>query len=41
MSDLPKYALIDTAEGAAQNLIQEFVIRHLTPRIPNYASGVP
>jgi hypothetical protein len=31
-------ALIGTAEGAAQNLIQEFVIRRLTPRLPNYAA---
>jgi Carboxypeptidase regulatory-like domain len=32
-------SLIGTAEGAAQNLIQEFVIRRLTPRVPNYAAG--
>jgi hypothetical protein len=31
-------ALIGTAAGAAQNLIQEFVIRHLTPRLPAYTS---
>ena len=29
-------ALIGTAAGAAQNLIQEFVIRRLTPHIPDY-----
>jgi hypothetical protein len=33
--------LIGTAESAAQNLIQEFLIRHLTPRIPQYASDTP
>jgi hypothetical protein len=32
-------ALIGTAESAAANLIQEFVIRHLTPRVPAYASA--
>ena len=32
-------ALIGTASAAAQNLVQEFVIRHLTPRLPAYASG--
>jgi Carboxypeptidase regulatory-like domain len=32
---------IGTAEGAVQNLIQEFVIRRLTPKIPNYATGTP
>ncbi len=33
--------LIGAAESAAQNLIQEFLIRRLTPRIPQYASGTP
>jgi hypothetical protein len=31
-------ALIGTAEGAMQNLIQEFVVRKLTPRLPHYPS---
>jgi hypothetical protein len=31
-------SLIGTAESAAQNLIQEFVIRRLTPRLPVYSS---
>jgi hypothetical protein len=31
-------ALIGAAEGAAQNLIQEFLIRRLTPRLPVYPS---
>jgi hypothetical protein len=31
-------ALIGTAEGALQNLIQEFVVRKLTPRLPNYSA---
>jgi len=29
-------ALIGTGEGAVQNLFQEFVVRHLTPRVPHY-----
>lgn len=29
-------ALIGTAEGAVQNLFQEFVVRRLTPRLPRY-----
>jgi hypothetical protein len=29
-------ALLGMAEGAAQNLLQEFVIRRLTPKVPNY-----
>ena len=32
-------ALVGTAEGAVQNLFQEFVVRRLTPRLPNYAAG--
>ncbi len=33
---------IGTAEGALQNLIQEFIVRKLTPRVPGYASaGAP
>jgi hypothetical protein len=31
-------ALIGTAEGAIQNLFQEFVVRKLTPRLPHYPS---
>ncbi len=34
-------ALIGTAEGAVQNLFQEFVVRRLTPRLPNYEAGAP
>jgi hypothetical protein len=34
-------AAIGTAEGAVQNLIQEFVVRKLTPKIPSYRSGKP
>jgi hypothetical protein len=30
--------LVGTAEGALQNLVQEFVIRRLTPRLPVYPS---
>lgn len=32
---------IGTAESAVANLFQEFVIRKLTPKIPNYNSGHP
>jgi len=32
---------IGTAEGAIQNLIQEFVIRKLTPHVPNYGAQKP
>jgi carboxypeptidase family protein len=32
---------IGTGESAVQNLIQEFVIRRLTPRVPSYATGTP
>ena len=32
-------ALIGTAEGAVQNLIQEFLIRHLTPRLPHHSAS--
>ena len=33
---------IGTAESALQNLIQEFIVRKLTPRVPDYASaGTP
>ena len=31
-------SLVGTAEGALQNLIQEFVIRRLTPKLPVYPS---
>ncbi len=34
-------ALIGTAEGAVQNLFQEFVVRRLTPRVPHYGAGTP
>ena len=30
--------LIGTAEGALQNLAQEFIVRKLTPRLPVYSS---
>lgn len=33
--------LIGTAESAVENLFQEFVVRRLTPRIPNYGAGKP
>jgi len=33
-------ALIGTAEGALQNLAQEFIVRRLTPRLPKYPSTV-
>jgi hypothetical protein len=33
-------ALIGTAEGAMQNLFQEFLVRRLTPRLPKYPSTV-
>jgi len=32
---------IGTGEGAIQNLIQEFVIRKLTPHVPNYGVSKP
>jgi hypothetical protein len=32
---------IETGEGAIQNLIQEFVIRELTPHVPNYGVSKP
>jgi Carboxypeptidase regulatory-like domain len=32
-------SLIGTAEGAMQNLIQEFVVRRLTPHLPAYRSN--
>jgi hypothetical protein len=34
-------ALIGTAEGAMENLFQEFVIRKLTPRLPHSGQGNP
>jgi len=34
-------AAIGTAESAVENLIQEFVVKKLTPKIPNYGSGKP
>jgi hypothetical protein len=35
-------AAIGTGEGAVQNLIQEFIIRKLTPRLPHFTSmGTP
>jgi len=32
---------IGIAEGAVENLLQEFVIRKLTPKVPNYSSAKP
>jgi hypothetical protein len=32
-------ALIGTAEGAMQNLAQEFIVRRLTPRLPKFPSA--
>jgi hypothetical protein len=32
---------IDKATGAAQNIFQEFVVRKLTPKLPNYNSSKP
>ena len=32
-------ALIGTGAGAIQNLFQEFVVRHLTPHVPNYGAA--
>lgn len=34
-------ALIGTAAGAVQNLFQEFVVRRLTPKLQNRATGKP
>jgi hypothetical protein len=34
-------AAIGTAEGAVQNLVQEFIVRRFTPGIPNYGSSKP
>jgi hypothetical protein len=34
-------ALIGTGEGAIQNLIQEFIVRKLTPHVPNYGAVKP
>jgi hypothetical protein len=34
-------AAIGTAESAVQNLIQEFIVKKLTPKIPNYGLGKP
>jgi hypothetical protein len=34
-------ALIGTAGSAAQNLFQEFLVRRLTPKAPNYGSSNP
>jgi hypothetical protein len=33
-------ALIGTAEGAMQNLAQEFIVRRLTPKLPKFPSTV-
>jgi hypothetical protein len=30
-----------TASSAVQNLLQEFLIRRLTPKIPSYGSAKP
>lgn len=34
-------AAIGTVQTAVQNLVQEFIVRRLTPRIPNYGSSKP
>jgi hypothetical protein len=34
-------ALIDTAVSAVQNLFQEFVVRKLTPKLPNFSPSKP
>jgi Carboxypeptidase regulatory-like domain len=34
-------ALIDTGLSAVGNLFQEFVVRKLTPKVPNYSAGKP
>jgi hypothetical protein len=34
-------ALIGTGESAVQNLFQEFIVRKLTPKIPNYSAAKP
>jgi hypothetical protein len=34
-------ALIGTAGGAVQNLFQEFFVRKLTPKVPNYQPSAP
>ena len=33
--------LIGTAEAAAQNLVQEFIVRKLTPKVPKYGPSNP
>ena len=34
-----KNSLLGTAEGAVGNLVQEFLIRKLTPHVPNYGAN--
>jgi hypothetical protein len=34
-------ALFNTGMSAVQNLLQEFVVRRLTPHVPNYGAGKP
>jgi hypothetical protein len=34
-------ALIDTGESAVGNLFQEFIVRKLTPHVPNYGTAKP
>jgi len=34
-------ALIGAGASAVQNLLQEFVVRKLTPKVPNYGTGKP
>jgi hypothetical protein len=34
-------ALIGTGENAVGNLFQEFIVRKLTPKVPNYGAGRP
>jgi hypothetical protein len=33
--------LIETAGNAGNNLLREFVMRRLTPKVPDYANGKP
>jgi hypothetical protein len=33
--------LIDTAGNAANNLLREFLLRRLTPKVPDYEKGKP
>ena len=33
--------LLNTAANAADNLVREFILRRLTPRVPDYEKGKP